>query len=212
MGEPERVGIYGGTFDPIHIGHLAIAEEARLALKLDRVLIIPAARQPLKQQPQGASPEQRLAMARLACADNSAFHVADMELRRPPPSYSIDTLHTLRAELGPDTMLWLILGSDAAQDLSRWHRAEELGKLVQLCIVGRPGYTLDRPALESVLPGLVGRYQLIDGPQLAIASSELRRRLSFGLPVRYQVPEPVRAFIEANRLYANAQSTDQAAV
>jgi nicotinate-nucleotide adenylyltransferase len=203
MSEPVRIGVYGGTFDPIHIGHLAIAEEARVALGLQRLIVVPAARQPLKDRPQGASPEQRLAMARLACADNQAFTVSEIELRRPPPSYTVDTLIALRDELGEHTELWLIVGADAAQDLPRWHHVERLGQLAHIGIVGRPGYTLDLPALETLLPALTGRLHPIEGPQLAISSSDLRRRLTLGLPVRYQVPEPVRAFIEANRLYVD---------
>ncbi len=210
MSEPERVGIYGGTFDPIHIGHLAIAEEARAALQLHRVLVIPAARQPLKSQAQGAAPQHRLAMARLACADNPAFRVDELELRRPPPSYSVDTVQTLHEQLGQATQLWFILGVDAARDLPRWHRAAELVALARLCIVGRPGYTLHRPALEAALPTLAGRYRLIDGPQLAISSSALRHRLALGQPVRYQVPEPVRNYIEAHKLYADDELANTA--
>jgi len=210
MSESERVGIYGGTFDPIHIGHLAIAEESRAALQLNRVLIIPAARQPLKSEAQGAAPHHRLAMARLACADNPAFRVDELELRRPAPSYSVDTVQSLHERLGESTQLWFILGVDAARDLPRWHRVVELVALARVCIVGRPGYKLHRPSLEAALPALVGRYRLIDGPQLNISSSALRRRLALGQPVRYQVPEPVRSYIEAHSLYIDDELANSA--
>jgi nicotinate-nucleotide adenylyltransferase len=203
MSQPARVGIYGGTFDPIHHGHLAIAEEARVALALSRVIVVPAARQPLKHGAQGAPPPDRLAMVRLACADNSAFTVADLELRRPPPSYTVDTLRELRDELGAATELWLILGADAARELPRWQRVDQLVALARLGIVGRPGYELDLAALEAALPALAGRYRVIEGPQLAISSSDLRRRLTLGMPIRYQVPEPVHAYIAAHNLYTD---------
>jgi nicotinate-nucleotide adenylyltransferase len=202
-GLSERIGVYGGTFDPMHLGHLAIAEEARVTLGLQRVLVVPAARQPLKHASQGAAPEQRLAMARLACADNNAFEVSDLELRRPPPSYTVETLAALRHTFGPRPELWLILGADAALELPRWHQLERICQLARLAILARPGYRLDLPALERELPMLAGRCQQIDGPLLEISSSHLRRRLRLGLPVRYQVPEAVRAFIEQHGLYVD---------
>jgi nicotinate-nucleotide adenylyltransferase len=211
MSEPQRIGVYGGTFDPIHIGHLAAAEDARAALGLDRVLIIPAARQPLKHAAQGAAPEHRLAMARLACADNPAFSVDPIEVERPPPSYTVDTLRTLGEGLGPAAELWLILGADAARDLPRWHRAADIPALARLAIVGRPGSPLHLPSLEAALPGLAGRYRLVDGPHLDISSTELRRRLAAGRPVRYQIPDAVRAYIESRRLYTDAQLATTAA-
>jgi nicotinate-nucleotide adenylyltransferase len=203
MSEAEQIGLYGGSFDPMHNGHLAVAEEARVVLGLARVLIIPAARQPLKSQAQGATAEHRLAMARLACGENAAFVVDDVELRRPPPSYTIDTLLALRERLGAEVKLWFILGADAAAELPRWHRASELLTLVRLCIVGRPGFTLDLRVLEADLPALAGRYRTIEGPQLEISSSELRRRCAAGLPIRYQLPESVREYIETRRLYSD---------
>lgn len=201
MSQPERVGIYGGTFDPIHYGHLAVAEDARVALGLGRVIVVPTARQPLKAHAQGAPPAHRLAMVRLACADNSAFTVDPLELERPPPSYTVDTVLALRQRLGLGAELWLILGADAARDLPRWHRAPELVGLAHLAIVGRPGAALHLPSLEAALPGVAGRYRLISGPNLDISSTELRRRLAAGLPVRYQLPESVRAYIATTGLY-----------
>jgi nicotinate-nucleotide adenylyltransferase len=211
MSHGERVGIYGGTFDPIHFGHLAVAEEARAALELSRVLIVPAARQPLKGHSQGAAPAHRLAMARLACADNGALAVDPIEIERPPPSYTIDTIAALRKRLGAHVELWFILGADAARDLPRWHRADQIVGLARLAIVGRPGATLHLPSLETALPALAGRYSLIEGPHLDISSTALRRRLAAGRPVRYQLPESVRVYIEAQGLYADDERTSTAA-
>jgi nicotinate-nucleotide adenylyltransferase len=201
VGSSQRIGIYGGSFDPIHIGHLAIAEEAGHALHLREVLFVPASRQPLKGGAQGASAPQRLEMARLACAGNPRFRVSDIELRRPPPSYTVDTLAALRAEAGPGAELIFILGADAARDLPRWHRAAEILGLARLAIVGRPGVELRVERLEADLPGIAERCDLIDGPRLEVSSSDLRARLASGRPARYQIPDPVLAYIDAHRLY-----------
>lgn len=202
MAQPVRVGIYGGSFDPIHLGHLAVAEEARATLELASVAFVPAARQPLKGQAQ-SPPDHRLTMVRLACADNPAFYADDLELRRPPPSYTIDTLTTFRQRHPPPAELWFILGADAARDLPRWRRASEVVALTRLAIVGRPGHSVDLPALVAALPSLAGRCVVIDGPRLEISSTELRRRLGAGRPVRYQIPEPVRHYIAEQGLYTD---------
>ena len=200
MGKREQVGVFGGTFDPIHFGHLAIAEEARAALGLSQVIFVPAAHQPLKSRAPELA-EQRLEMVRLACADNPAFRVDDLELRRPPPSYTIDSLTSLHDRFGTEVEFWFILGADAAHDLLRWHRIEQILALTRLAIVGRPGHHFDLMALQATLPALVGRAMIIHGPRLEISSSDLRRRLSEGLPVRYQLPESVRHFILTHQLY-----------
>lgn len=200
MAQPPRLGVYGGSFDPIHLGHLAIAEEVRATLALSTVSFVPAVWQPLKGRARSDA-DHRLTMARLACADNSAFLVDDLELLRPPPSYTVDTIAALRERHGPEAELWFILGSDAARDLPRWHRVEEVIAIARIAIVGRPGYDLSLPTLEAALPGLVGRSILIDGPRLDISSTELRRRIASRRPVRYQVPEEVRRYIGEHGLY-----------
>jgi nicotinate-nucleotide adenylyltransferase len=198
-----RVGIYGGSFDPIHIGHLTIAEEARWALDLQQVIFVPAARQPFKLQSSSADAEHRLAMVRLACAANPAFGVSDSELQRVAPSYTIDTLTHFRTQFGAQVDLYFILGADAARDLPRWHRADELVRLARFAVVGRPGVVLDRQQLEQELPGIAARLTLIEGPQLTISSTALRQRLAEGRPVRYQLPEPVYEYIHAHGLYGS---------
>lgn len=200
MAQAVRMGVFGGTFDPIHFGHLAIAEEARLALGLAQVRFIPAARQPLKGRVM-ASGDQRLTMVRLACQDNPAFCVDARELQRPPPSYTSATLASLRAEYGPAVQFWFILGADAARDLPRWHQVEALLSHTHLAIVARPGQHVELALLQQTLPIQPERVVLLPGPQLTLASSQLRRRLAAGLPVRYQLPEAVRNFIEAEQLY-----------
>lgn len=211
MNVRDRIGLYGGSFDPIHVGHLAVAEDARVALGLSRVLVVPAARQPLKPLGQGAPAADRLAMVRLACADNPAFVADPVELERPPPSYTIDTVEALRTRFDEQVELWLILGADAARDLPQWHRAAELLALVQLAVVERPGVRVDFPALESALPALRGRYRRVEGPGLDISSTVLRRRVAEGRPIRYQTPDPVRAYIETNKLYVDTNTSGTSA-
>jgi nicotinate-nucleotide adenylyltransferase len=194
-----RIGILGGTFDPLHYGHLAIAEEARVALRFERVLFVPAAQQPLKHGGHVATPAQRLAMTRLACAGNAAFEVSPIEIERQGPSYTIDTLRTLHtAGLGEPH---LILGTDAVADLHRWHAAEQIVALARIVAVARPGFELDIVALTRDLPGLGGRLTLLEGPRLDISSSALRRRIAEGRAIRYQTPDAVVEYIAAQRLY-----------
>ena len=195
-----RIGILGGTFDPIHYGHLAIAEEARVVLGFDRVLFIPAARQPLKAGVHSATPEQRCEMVQRACADNAAFEVSTIELGRAGFSYTVATLEELaQAGLGE---LHFILGSDAAADLPRWYAVERVLELAWIVAVERPGTALDQAALIRKLPCLRERLTVLEGPRLEISSSELRRRVAAGRPIRYQTPDAVVEYIAAHNLYA----------
>jgi nicotinate-nucleotide adenylyltransferase len=194
-----RIGILGGTFDPIHYGHLAIAEEARVALEFSQVLLVPAARQPLKGGEHAATPSQRFEMARLACAPNSAFIVSSIEIERTGPSYTVDTLRALHDAGMSD--LYFILGADAATELHRWHAAREIIGLARIAAVGRPGAALDIAALDHNLPGLAARLILLEGPGLEISSTDLRARLATGRPIRYQTPDAVVEYIASQGLY-----------
>ncbi len=195
------IGIFGGTFDPIHYGHLAIVEEVRYMLGLESVYVIPAAHQPLKQGQHMASPSQRYDMVCLACQGNHALIPSDLELHRPPPSYTIDTLHTLHNQYGDDVTLWFIMGSDALSLFPRWHAADQILALAHLAIVARPGSPVDTSALDAVMPNSCPRITTIVGPQLDIASSTLRQRLMAGQPVRYQLPDSILAYIQEHNLY-----------
>ena len=194
----KHTGLFGGSFDPIHYGHLAIAEDARLALGLERVIFMPAARQPLKQGQHGAAPEARLAMVRLACAANPAFEVSALEIERAGPSYTITTLEALGAERGEPVLL---LGADAAADLPRWRAAGRVAALARLAVIERPGQHFDADALLAALPQLAGRLAVLPGPQIAISSTMLRQRAAAGLSLRYLTPDPVAEYISAHRPY-----------
>lgn len=194
-----RIGILGGSFDPIHYGHLAAAEEARSALQLTRVLLIPAARHPRKAEAYGAAASDRLAMARLACAGEPAFEASPIEVERAGRSYTVDTLEQLhKTEAGE---LYVVLGADAALGLPRWRAAERILDLARVVVVGRPGAPFDAAALAQQLPGLEARLTLLEGPRLAISSGELRERIAAGRSIRYLAPDAVIAYIAANRLY-----------
>lgn len=195
-----RLGIYGGAFDPIHFGHLAIVEEARWFCRLDRVLMIPAAAQPLKESHLAAA-HHRLEMVRLACAGNDALIPSSLELDRPPPSYTVDTLRICRERYGPEVELFLIIGADAAADLPRWREPDQIARLARIVVVERPGYTFDHESLVTAAPAVRDRMIVLAGPQLAISSTDLRQRLATGRPVRYQLPDAVLAYVNHHQLY-----------
>jgi nicotinate-nucleotide adenylyltransferase len=212
-----RFGVLGGTFDPIHNGHLAIAEEARWALRLERVYMVPAAQQPLKQERHLASPQQRLDMLRLACAHNPGLMSCDLELRRGAPSYTVDTLREIRILIDSEEdnpaqhneiELWFILGGDALLSLPRWHAARQIIELARLAVVKRPGVSLDLDTLDQALPGLRARTDIVEGPGLDIASTDLRQRIARGQPVRYQLPDSVLGYITEQQLYRPTQAED----
>ncbi len=190
-----RIGVLGGTFDPIHIAHLIIAEEARALLPLDRVIFVPALRSPLKWERTFFSAEQRLHMVHLAIADNPYFSVSRVDIDREGPSYTVDTLEALRAAYGPQTQLFFILGMDAFRYLDKWYRPERIIQLAHLAVLGRPGYGVDMRRMEKAIPGISRVTHFIDGLQLNISSTDIRRRLIQGLPIKYQVPATVEAYI-----------------
>ncbi len=194
-----RTGVLGGSFDPIHYGHLAVAEEVRVVLQLNRVLIIPAGEQPLKPGGNVAEPVHRLAMARLACVGNPFFEVSSIEIDRPGPSYTYVTLQLLYDQ-GLDD-LYLILGADSVADLPRWREVRRILELAHIVGVSRPGVSFDLAYLSQIVPGLMERLIVIDGPRLDISSTDLRRRVAQGRPIRYQTPDAVVAYIETHGLY-----------
>lgn len=201
----QHIGVLGGTFDPIHYGHLAIAAEVHAALQLEYVFVVPAAQQPFKSGQHIATPQQRLEMVRQACAGNTALVPSDVDLRRPPPSYTVDTLRELCRMVGERAALWFIMGSDALASFPRWHAASEILQLARLAVVTRPHQPLDLEGVAKGLPALRERTCLVEGPLLEISSSDLRERLATGRPVRYQMPDSVLEYIHEQQLYRTAQ-------
>lgn len=192
-----QLGILGGTFDPIHHGHLAIAADALWQLQLDRVHFLPAAQQPLKPGGHAATAAHRLAMTRLAVADEPRFAVSDIEVRRAGLSYTVRTVAALQQQ-HPADVLWFIIGADSLHTLPRWHHVERLLTLCRFAVVGRPGYEASLPA---ALQSYAARFAFISGPALDISATALRTRIAQGAPVRYQMPAPVCDYIATHNLY-----------
>lgn len=187
-----RLGVYGGSFDPPHLGHLVAASDACEALGLNRLLWIPSAVHPLKGDRVRTAPQVRLDMVRAAIAGDERFQADDLELRRAGPSYTVDTLRELRAR-HPDAELFLLAGADLLHELPRWREPDEVMRLATLAVVSREG---DALAPESPLPAVAVRVARVD-----VSSTEVRRRAAAGQTLRYLVPEPVRALIERHGLY-----------
>ncbi len=197
----ERIGIFGGTFDPPHLGHLILASEARSQLKLDRVLWVLTSVPPHKLGQAITSLEDRLAMLQLAVADDPAFRVSRVDIDRPGPYYSADTVKLL-AKQNPGAAMIFLIGGDSLHDLTTWH---EPGQLVAACdeigVMRRPGARLDLAGLEKNIPGLTAKIRFVDAPLLEIASHEIRKRAAEGQPFRYYVPTAVYEFILEKGLY-----------
>lgn len=199
-----RIGILGGTFDPIHNGHLTVAEEVGLKLGLEEILFVPAGQPWMKSGRKVSSAEHRLEMVLRATASNPRFNVSTLELERPGPSFSVDTVEELRASLGAGAQIYFIVGFDALADLPRWKDPERLLDLCQVVAVRRPGYTdFDLGSLDVKLPGASGRVLVGDTPLIDISGREIRRRAARGLSIRGMVPEPVADYIEQHRLYGD---------
>lgn len=199
------IGLFGGSFDPPHMGHLLLAESAREELHLEKVYFIPARQSPLKGWSAFASPEERLAMVSLAVADNPYFEVCRVELDREPPSYTVETVRYFH-RLFPEAELWLILGEDNLAELHRWYRVDELLALARVGVGKRPGNcgSGNGDGKEKRFPVLAGREERIRffaHPGIELSSQEIRERIRTGRSIRYRVPEKVREYIERHRLY-----------
>ena len=197
-----RVGILGGTFDPIHLGHLRIAQEALSRLELQRVIFMPAG-QPRLRGPEAPSPAtHRLRMVELAVADNPDFVACDSEVRRTGPTYTVETLEELQRQLGSNTCLYLIVGIDVLEHFERWKNPERLLELCNLVVVNRPGYEdFEWPAWKARFSLGPDRVTLLSEPQIELSGTEIRRRVAQGSSLRQLVPEPVEEYIKAHELY-----------
>jgi nicotinate-nucleotide adenylyltransferase len=202
---PDSLGIFGGTFDPIHLAHLAVAERAAEALGLEEVLFIPAGQPPHKPAVEITPAEHRLAMVELAVAGNERFGVDRLELERAGPSYTVDTLealHASRAASGASTDLTLILSAEAFLGLMTWREPRRVLELARVVVAPRDGYPDAGPGfLAQHLPDLADRATFLDGPRLRLSASELRTRAAAGLSLRYLVPDAVAAYIGDHGLY-----------
>lgn len=200
-----RLGVFGGTFDPPHLGHLMVAEGAREQLRLGRVLFVPAGQPWMKADLVVSPASHRLEMTRLAIQGNAAFQAVDWEVAREGPSYSVETLEQLHRQ-EPSAELFFILGEDSLGELPRWRDPQRLVELCVLAVYRRPGAAgLSLAEMERKLPGLSGRAVLLAGPLIGISATDLRRRAAQGRSLRYLAPPLVEEYIHRHRLYEEAR-------
>lgn len=208
----ERVGILGGTFDPVHYAHLAIAEEVYYALNLTRVVFVPAGQPPHKLSYHVTPVEQRVHMLAEAIAANPHFALSLVDVQRAGPSYTVDTLRLLREEWGPRAELYFVIGGDSLRDLPGWY--DPIGVIAQATLVAlmRPGYgEMERFSRDLVtrLPGIEQRLLTLEGPRMEISSTDLRQRVAEGRPIRYQTPEVIEQYILQHGLYRHGTGEDR---
>jgi nicotinate-nucleotide adenylyltransferase len=196
----------GGTFDPIHYGHLVTAEEALVQFNLDRVVFMPTGRPASKDGREVSDPEQRYLMTVIATASNPDFVVSRMEVDRPGPTYTVDTLEALRDRHGPDAELYFITGADAVWEILTWKDPERVAALCRFIAATRPGYDFARFHDSEIGKVFADSVDLMEVPALAISSTDIRRRVGERRPTRYLLPESVAAFIEKNGLYRGSAS------
>ena len=199
-----KVGLFGGSFDPIHCGHLVVAEQARERLALDRVVFVPGRRPPHKLGKRLAPAEHRLRMVELAVEGHAGFEVSDVELRREGPSYSLVTVQQLQAA-HPDWDICFLIGADTLPELPTWYHIAELASVCQFAVFARPGESLDdvaplRGTLSDAQIAAI-REHCFEIPLMGISSTDVRRRVGEGRSLRYLVPEPVRLYIHEHGLY-----------
>ena len=190
-------GIMGGTFDPIHVAHLMIAEEALREFDLDRVVFMPSAQPPHKQVQEVTPIEHRLEMVRLAVAGEPRMGVSDLEARSPAPSYTIETIRRLRVELGEDETIYFIMGADSLTQFFTWKDPEDLLTSCEFVVVPRPGV-----AIEGADDRIRNKAHILDSPMLDISSSDIRERVRRGELIDHLVPPEVSAYISEKKLYS----------
>ena len=198
-----NIGVLGGTFDPIHLGHLIVAEEVRAQLDLAEMLFVAAGQPWLKRDSPISAAEHRVQMVRLAIATKPYFKLSTIEVERPGPSYTVDTIAELQGQLDAEDRLFFILGWDNLAQLPRWREPSRLVKMCRLVAVPRVGYPApDLDSLEAIIPGLSQATILLDTPQIDINASAIRNRVAQRLSIHHLVPEAVDRYIRQHRLYA----------
>ncbi len=197
-----NIGVLGGTFDPIHVGHLIVAEATRIQLDLAEVVFMPAGQPWLKVNNYISPAEHRVQMVRLAIANKPYFKLSTMEIERAGPSYTVDTITELKGQVGAGDKLFFILGWDNLVQLPKWHAPSRLVKVCHLVAVPRVGYPApDLNSLEAAIPGLSQSTILLETPRIDISASEIRDWVAQGLSIHHLVPEPVEKYIREHRLY-----------
>jgi nicotinate-nucleotide adenylyltransferase len=198
--EGSGLGILGSAFNPPHLGHLALAQEALWQLGLAEVVLVPTGQAPHKRIAEDPGKEQRLAMTRLAAADDARFSVSSLEVEREGPSYTYETLELLAKERG-DSELVFVMGADAAVGLESWREPERVVELARIAVARRAGVSDSEVAAVMRSLGAAERATMLEMPQFGVSSSAVRERAAAGRPLRYLVPEPVARFIEEKGIY-----------
>lgn len=198
--DPRRIGVFGGTFDPVHLGHLIIAEELRYQLQLDCVLFLPARQPPHKTDRAITTEAHRVTMLELALAGNPFFTVSTVDLDRPGPSFTADSLEILHRNV-PESTLYFLMGEDSLRDLPTWHDPSRIARQAYLGVALRPDVRLDVEAVVRQVPEARERIEMVSVPLIGISSQSIRQRVREGLPIRYQVPLEVERYIDRQRLY-----------
>ena len=198
---PVSIGVLGGTFDPPHNGHIAIAEQALTQLNLDQVLFAPTGQPPHKQGNPITPIEDRLEMVRLAIANHPRFALSRIDVDRAGPTYTADTMRLLHEQFGDGVDLYFIMGMDSLANILTWHAPEQLIRICKLAVFHRPGFSANIDELAKQLPGLRERIVRVPSPAIDIAASDLQRRIRAGLSIAHLVPPAVEAYIAQNDLY-----------
>jgi nicotinate-nucleotide adenylyltransferase len=203
----ERIGIFGGTFDPPHLGHLILASEARRQLNLSRLLWVLTPQSSLKLDQTITEVRYRLEMVLLAIMDEPTFELSTIEFDRPAPQYMVDTL-TILQEANPAAELVLLMGADSLRSLNLWHRPEDLlAACHEIGVMRRPGDTIQTGEMEEIVPGLTEKVRFVEAPLLQISSREIRRRAAEGVDYRYFLPPAVYDYIRKNNLYGTGEES-----
>jgi nicotinate-nucleotide adenylyltransferase len=197
---PQSLGVLGGTFDPPHYGHLALAENARVQLELDRVLFVPAGQPPHKTNRPTTPAHHRAAMVQAAIADHPAFALSRVDLDRPGPHYTVEML-ALLGQAYPGADLYFLIGGDSLAEFPTWRDSAGILRLARLAVMQRPGWEAALESLERDTPGIREGLVWLDAPHLGISGTDLRRRARRGLPLRYLVPAPVEVYVREHHLY-----------
>ncbi|MCA9052516.1 MAG: nicotinate-nucleotide adenylyltransferase [Planctomycetaceae bacterium] len=195
-----RIGIFGGTFDPVHYGHLLLAEQCREQLELDAVWLMPAAVPPHKQRVGISDAKHRVAMLELAAAGHPPFQVSRLELERGGTSFTVDTLSALHAE-APDRELVLLIGADSLTDLSTWREPQRILELSQVAAVNRGRQMIDLAEIHQSIPGAAGRIVSVAMPAVDLSATDIRARVAAGRSIRFMVPRAVEEYIRQHGLY-----------
>ena len=210
-GAATRLGIMGGTFDPIHIGHLAVAEQAREAMQLDAVVFVPTGEPVFKKDRDVTPAEHRLEMCRLAVESNPAFDVSDIEIRRKGNTYTVDTLRQMRAHYPENVELWFITGADAVASIVKWRESAAIAGLATLIAVTRPGFALTEQVKDDIASAGPFDVRYLEATALSVSSSDLRSRVANGLSIRYLTMARVRDYIYEHGLYGAASARGKTA-